>query len=148
MVVHLAGRRPRQKGVHGGIFGESRHGGSMNRTLKRVLTWTPRVLCIAFAAFISLFALDVFQEGLGMWQVLAALAIHLIPTALLVGVLLLAWRWEWVGTLAFLAMACFYIVETWGRFPILTYLLIAGPLILIALLFGINWLLRRELRAS
>ena len=35
----------------------------MNNKWKRVLYWTPRVLGILFALFISIFALDVFGEG-------------------------------------------------------------------------------------
>ena len=72
----------------------------MTALSKRVLFWTPRVLCIAFTAFLSLFALDVFSEGSGFWGTAAALAIHLIPTAIMVVVLVLAWRWEWIGALS------------------------------------------------
>ena len=36
----------------------------MKTTPKRLLFWTPRILCLLFAGFISLFALDVF-EGQG-----------------------------------------------------------------------------------
>ena len=51
----------------------------MNTTMKRVLFWTPRVLCILFAMFLSLFALDVFSEGYGLWQTIGALLIPLGP---------------------------------------------------------------------
>ena len=47
-----------------------------------VLYWAPRILSIIFAGFISLFALDVFNEGHSFWETLLALAVHLIPTAL------------------------------------------------------------------
>ena len=63
----------------------------------RLLYWSPRVLCIAFAIFVSLFALDVFNEGLGLAKTILALSIHLIPTAFLVIVLAVSWRWEQVG---------------------------------------------------
>ena len=42
----------------------------MNKSVKPVLFWTPRILCILFAIFISLFALDVFGEGYGFFRVL------------------------------------------------------------------------------
>ena len=35
----------------------------MEESVKRLLFWTPRILCIAFAFFVSLLALDVFGEG-------------------------------------------------------------------------------------
>jgi hypothetical protein len=36
---------------------------AMNIPLKQLLFWTPRVLGILFAAFVSMFALDVFGKG-------------------------------------------------------------------------------------
>jgi len=112
---------------------------------RRVLLWAPRALGIAFALFISMFALDVFSENYGFWNTLLALAIHLIPTAIVVVVLVLAWRWEWIGALLFAAVGMFYLVTTL-RHPdwILT---ISGPLFLIAALFLISWLKRAELHA-
>lgn len=47
---------------------------------KGLLFWTPRILCLLFAVFLSLFALDVFTEGYGFWKSILALLIHLIPT--------------------------------------------------------------------
>jgi len=32
---------------------------------QQLLYWAPRALCIVFAVFISMFALDVFNEGAG-----------------------------------------------------------------------------------
>jgi len=118
----------------------------MNPSTKRVLFWTPRVLCILYAIFLSLFALDVFGEGYGFWEAVLALLIHLVPTYIVVIVLVVAWRWEWVGTILFSALAVFYVVWTWGRFPFVTYLVISGPLVLLAVLFLFNWTYRAQLR--
>ena len=51
----------------------------MNKTVKPVLYWSPRILCILFAIFISLFALDVFGEGDGFWEFSLQLVIGLGP---------------------------------------------------------------------
>ena len=40
---------------------------------QKTILWTPRVLAILYAAFISVFALDVFGEGYGFPVVLWAL---------------------------------------------------------------------------
>lgn len=120
---------------------------AMNGPVKRLLFWTPRVLCIAFALFISLFALDVFSEGYNFWKTVLALMIHLTPTVVIVAVLAVSWRWEWVGGILFILFGAFYIVEVWGRFPWVTYLVISGPLFLIGVLFLINWFYREELWA-
>ncbi len=106
---------------------------------KGTLFWAPRVLTILFACFISIFALDVFSGTRGLAETIIALLIHLIPTALVIVLLILAWRWELLGTFAFTALAVAYVVMTWGRFPVVTYLAISGPLLLIALLFFVSW---------
>jgi hypothetical protein len=119
----------------------------MNAITKRGLFWTPRVLGILFAVLISMLALDVFSEGYGFWGTILALLIHLVPTYIVVIALVIAWRWEWVGAILFTALAMFYVVWTWGRFPWVTYLSISGPLVLMGALFLLNWLYRAQLRA-
>jgi hypothetical protein len=114
--------------------------------MKRVLFWTPRVLGILFAIFLSGFALDVFSEGYGFWQTIGALLLHLVPVYIVVIVLVIAWRWEWVGAILFTALAVFYVIWMWGRFPLVTYLSISGPLVLIGVLFLSNWIYRVQLR--
>jgi len=68
---------------------------------KPLLFWTPRVLCLLFAVFLSLFALDVFNEGYGFWKTILALLVHLIPTWIVLAVLAISWRWEWAGAMLF-----------------------------------------------
>ncbi len=118
----------------------------MNTNIKRILFWTPRILCILFAMFLSLFALDVFSEGYGFWQTIGALLLHLVPIYIVVIVLVIAWRWEWVGAILFIALALFYPVASWGRFHWSAYLAISGPLVLIGVLFLLNWIYRAQLR--
>ena len=88
------------------------HGNTMNQPQKRLLFWTPRISCILFAAFLSLFALDVFGEGYGFWKTTLALFIHLIPVFVLIVALVIAWRWEWVGTLLYGAAGTLYVTIT------------------------------------
>lgn len=120
----------------------------MKRYVKRLLFWTPRTLCILFAVFVSLFALDVFSEGYGFWETILALLIHLIPTGIILIVLAISWRWEWVGGVLFIALGVLYLVMFGGRFHWSAYLVMSGPLFLMGVLFLINWLYRAELRAS
>jgi hypothetical protein len=117
-------------------------GRNMNARAKSILFWTPRVLTVLFAVFISIFALDVFGEGYGFWGTLFALMMHLIPTALVLLTLALAWRWEWIGTVTFNALGVLYIVTMWGRFPLSVYFTIAGPLFVIGALFFMSWISR------
>ena len=118
----------------------------MNASIKLVLFWTPRVLCILFAMFLSLFALDVFSEGYGFWQTILALLKHLVPVYIVVIVLVIAWRWEWVGAILFIALSLFYLVWSWGQFHWSAYLVISGPLVLLGVLFLFNWIYRAQLK--
>ena len=120
----------------------------MKATTKRFLFWTPRLLCLLFAGFISLFALDVFAENHGFWNTLLALLIHLIPTGLLLLILAVTWRWEWVGGLLFPALGAFYIIAFWGRFHWSAYAILSGSLFLLGALFLLGWKYRAELRAT
>ena len=67
----------------------------------QLLHWAPRILCILAILFISLFALDAFEPGRSLGQQLAAFIMHLIPTAVLTLLLLIAWKWEMVGGIIF-----------------------------------------------
>jgi uncharacterized membrane protein len=119
----------------------------MTQSLQRVLYWAPRVLSIAFILFLSLFALDVFDEGRGFWPALAALAIHLVPSFVLVLVLLAAWKREWIGAVLFAAAGGLYIYHTLQLRLSATVkwswcLAIAAPALVIAALFLWNWVRR------
>jgi len=63
--------------------------------------WLPRVLCIIAILFISLFAADSFAPGLTFWQQIGGFFIHLIPSFILLAILILAWKWELAGSIAF-----------------------------------------------
>ena len=51
-----------------------------------------------------MFALDVFDEGLGFWRTVFALFMHLVPTWIVLAVLAVSWRWGLVGVILFAAL--------------------------------------------
>jgi hypothetical protein len=124
----------------------------MSDLSKRVLFWTPRILSIAYVVFLSIFAMDVFEEHLGFWLTVQHLTMHLIPSLALLAVLILAWRWEWIGALFFAVAGLIYIywLATVAR-PVAPAvrlnwaLTIAGPAFLIAVLFLVDWFKHTEL---
>ncbi|MEA3337584.1 MAG: hypothetical protein U9R25_16935 [Chloroflexota bacterium] len=120
----------------------------LSKRWQSVLYWAPRGLAMLFAAFISLFALDVFAEGYSFGETIVALLMHLVPTGLVLFALALAWRWEWLGGVFFVGLAIFYLVLAWGKFDWTTYLIISGPLFLIGALFWGNWLYRRKVETA
>jgi hypothetical protein len=113
--------------------------------MKNALYWTPRILTIVFILFLGLFALDSFEGEQSLVQKIGGFLIHLIPNFVLILILIVAWKHEWVGTIAFALVGIAYIVLFWGRFPVSTYFIISGPAFLIAILFWLNWINRKKL---
>jgi hypothetical protein len=118
----------------------------MSATSRKILRWTPRILGVVYAAFISLFALDVWGTAGGFWEKLAGFLIHLMPTYVVVIALVVAWKWPWIGSIAFMGLAvAFSFVFGWREVGVL--LPMALPLIVIGLLFlADGWANRPQLR--
>lgn len=70
--------------------------------MNKILYWLPRILGIGFVLFISVFSLDVFSEYSG-WAIALPLLMHLLPSLLLLGIVILAWKNEVLGGWLFLA---------------------------------------------
>jgi hypothetical protein len=127
----------------------------MSRLTNRALLWAPRVLSMAYVAFLSIFGLDVFQERLGLWLTVQHLAMHLIPCFALLAVLVLAWRWEWIGAVFYATWGLFYVIwvamvdRPWSTAMRLNFaLVIAGPAFVTAVLFLVDWFKHVELRSA
>ena len=97
-----------------------------------------------------MFALDVFGEGRGFWGTTLALLMHLIPTFILIAVLVVSWRREWIGGILFIVLGTLYFVWALGQ-PIRIRsgaLIIGGPPVLTGALFLLNWRYKAELRPN
>ncbi|HUB19176.1 MAG TPA: hypothetical protein VL990_11125 [Acidobacteriaceae bacterium] len=120
----------------------------MSHSAARLLYWSPRIVTLAFAIFLSLFALESFQEAHGFWHLALAFAVNLVPALIVVVVLLAAWRWEWMGAVAFAGLAVWYSWSMLHRHH-LTWPIFMGipfPLLAIAGLFLANWFERARRR--
>ena len=100
--------------------------------MKILVLWTPRVLAILFALFLAMFALDAIGESA------VAFAMHLLPALLVLGVVALAWKREWLGAVLFVCLAALYAVAMRER----VYFAIVGPILLVAALFAVSWMSR------
>ena len=67
----------------------------------KISHWLPRALCILAILFVSMFALDAFSPELSFWQQIMAFLIHLIPSFILLALLILAWKKEFIGGIIF-----------------------------------------------
>jgi len=112
----------------------------------KIIRWLPRILSIAFVLFLSLFALDVFGEYSG-WQAVLGFLIHLLPSFVLLAVILIAWKYDLVGAIAFLASAAFYVFMVGLDRPWSWYAGISGPAAVVGILFLLSYLQKRKNKA-
>lgn len=96
--------------------------------------WLPRILALFFVGLISLFALDVFDGGSPLGEMILGFLIHLTPTYVLLALFFIAWKWPLPGGILFILMGASYFLlasdQHWSA-----YLIVAGTPILIGLLF-------------
>jgi hypothetical protein len=120
----------------------------MENKVNRFVYWTPRILSILFLLFLAMFSLDVFDMDLGIWGTVAGLFMHNIPTFILLAVVILSWKREIVGGVAFILAGIAYIgvllktilenqPHQW--YMLSWSLIIAGPAFLIGILFIVGW---------
>jgi len=98
----------------------------------------PRILAILYIAFISLFALDVFESGYGWLRTMVALFMHLIPSFILIASLVLAWKKPKIGGAIFVALGIVFtfFFRTYRELGV--FLMISFPLLVVGGLFIID----------
>jgi len=120
------------------------------KKINKWLYWTPRILSILFLLFLAMFSLDVFGNGYTFWQTLVGLFMHNIPVFILAILLWISWKREIVGAITFILAGLLYIYLTIFRAQIPWYislswsLTIAGPALVIGILFYLNWIKRKK----
>ena len=65
---------------------------------------------------------------------------------IVLAVLVIAWRWEWIGAVGFAGLAMYYAKGNWRHHPDWV-VVVAGPLVVLAALFLVNWSKHDQLRA-
>ena len=123
----------------------------MENKIDKFIYWAPRVLSILFLLFLAMFSLDVFEPGLSPWQIAVGLFMHNIPVLILLAILIISWKREIVGGVAFILAGFLYIGlmlrnALTGPFEgyMFSYsLIIAGPAFLIGGLFLAGWRKKR-----
>jgi hypothetical protein len=119
----------------------------------RVFHWMPRILCFLAIPFISMFAMDAFEDGQSLWQQLLGFFMHLIPTFILIAFFIIAWKWELIGGIIFsvigLGLSPFIFIMNyhmnhnfWMSFFII--LMITFPFLVIGILFMISHYMKKK----
>lgn len=126
------------------------HGqGALSAGTARLLYGTPRSAGVVIALFVAMFALDAFDMPGSLLVKLGAFLLHALPSLIVLALLAVAWRWEWVGALVFgLAASLIFglSVQSSVLMGLGNLLLFVLPMAAIALLFWLNWRWRAEIR--
>ncbi len=109
----------------------------------KLLYWSPRVLSLLFVVFLSVFALDVFGVYEG-WALVIALFMHLLAPLIVLLAVIIAWKRELFGAVAFIFFALYYVWAVGIHMYWSVYVSIAGPSALIGILFFISWIQKRR----
>lgn len=121
----------------------------VKRKVNRYLYWAPRILSILFIVFLAIFSLDVITPEASFTEIVIGLLMHNIPAIVLLIIVIISWKHEIVGGIAFILAGVLYIIFA-SRVGIPWYLAlswsltIAGPAFLIGILFMINWFKNKQ----
>lgn len=115
----------------------------MKRGIARFAYWAPRIITIILILFLIFLNWDVFSKGTDFWSTTELFITHNIPALVLLVILVFAWRYEFIGGIAFILAGLFYIVfivkNTGDWYTSLTQaLMISGPAFFIGILFFMN----------
>jgi hypothetical protein len=121
----------------------------MKVKIHSALYWTPRLLSLAFVGFLMLFSLDVITPGASLRDIMVGMLMHNIPALILLVFVLIAWKYEIVGTIVFILTGLLYIgLNIYNGVPmpmaISWSLIFSGPAFLIAYLYYQNWQYKRR----
>lgn len=118
----------------------------MKLTPSQVILWAPRAAGIGLAVMLALFAADVLVGNHGILDTLVALAMHLIPSLLVLALVLVGWKHEGIAAMAFAALAVFYAATIAERLAWIV--LVAGPLVFVSALFFYSWWIKTHPRVG
>jgi len=113
--------------------------------MRKFIYWTPRILTILLIIFIRILAFDVFNGEYSGFELIIALFMHLVPTFILVGILILAWKKELIGGLVFIALAIFTVIFFNVREDPISLLFTTFPILIVGILFITNKYLIKKL---
>jgi len=96
-----------------------------------------------------MFSLDVFGNNYTFWQTVLGLLMHNIPVFILLIILVISWKYEIVGGVAYILAGIIYIIwlalkPQFEWYMLSWSLIIAGPAFLIGVLFLINWFSKKK----
>ena len=121
----------------------------MKKKVSKFIYWTPRILSILFLCFLAIFSFDVFDSCKGVMDCALGLFMHNLPVLVLLVVLIISWKYEIVGGIAFILAGLLYIALLFMKpqfewFYLAWALQISGPAFFVGILFLLNWFRKRK----
>jgi hypothetical protein len=121
------------------------------RKVGKFIYWTPRILSILFILFLALMSLDIFGNNYTFWETIIGLFMHNLPSLILLVILIISWKHEIVGGIAFILAGFLYIgfilkniISTGFEWYMLSWTIqISGIAFLIGYLWILNWKKKR-----
>jgi hypothetical protein len=121
----------------------------MKNKINKCICWAPRILAIIFILFLTMLSADIFGNNYTFWEVLLGLFMHNLPTLSLLIVLIISWKHELVGGIAFILFGFLYtviilLIRGFQQPAFISILIIAGISLIIGILFIISWIKKKK----
>jgi len=106
-------------------------------------------MAIIIIVFMALMSLDVFSPGLSAGQIAIGLFMHNIPMLILLVVLLISWKYEIVGGIAFILAGLTYIIVLFMNqfewYKVAWAVQLSGPAFFVGIMFLLGWFKKRKI---
>ncbi|MCA1902004.1 MAG: hypothetical protein LDL53_07270 [Candidatus Hydrogenedens sp.] len=115
--------------------------------MDKVIYWIPRILSVFFILFLAMFSLDIFEMNLDFWDTLLGLFMHNIPSIILSIILVISWKYEIVGGIAYILAGLLYIAllvkasitSGFQIYYLIWIVMISGPAFVVGFFFILCW---------
>lgn len=117
----------------------------MSKKLSGNIFLAPWILSLLLIIYLEIFSLEFLAPGRDWVEIIIGLFIHNVPLLSLLMVLVISWKYEIVGSIAFFLAGLFYVILNLVRSQEVWYMALAWtlpigvPLFLISILFMIHW---------
>ncbi len=94
---------------------------------------------VLYALALLVFALDVFNKEQSISQTFSDVFLHLIPTVVVFLFVFVGYKNPLIGAIICLVSALIYIISGWSNLHWTAHVLIAGPLLVLSILYIISY---------
>jgi hypothetical protein len=121
--------------------------GDMTDRTRHILIWTPRVLSLAVVWLAAKNLHDWVSSNKGFGENLLSVLVHLIPALIVLGIVALSWRREWIAGMFFVLLGLLRAAKD-VVVGSTSHVWLAAFGVFLGLLFVLNWKYRAELRSG